>query len=410
MTAEFSGTGPSGAGPSNIVIVGASAAGITTAAALRRNGYDRELTLVDAETHRPYDRPPLSKHLLSGEWDAERLLLKSEADLDEMAVGIRPGTTVTDVDLPGRRLTLGHGDDIAFDRLVLATGVTPRRLPHSSGVAGVHTLRTLDDATTLSAELQPGRRLVVVGGGFLGTEVAATAVRLGVDVTIVAGTATLLERSLGVLVGEQVAHLHRANGVKLHIGPASVVTSVDEIGGRVSGVTLLDGSVLHADVVFLAIGAAPRLGWLGSSGLSIGDGIECGPDLSAAPGVYAAGDVARWENPLFGRSMRVEHRTNATEQGMHVAKRLLDGEQTAFASVPYFWTDQYDLKLQVHGWLRGFDEVRVIEGSFEERRMIAVFRRGDRLTGVLGIGAAKAVRQWRQHVLDGQPWASVVDS
>lgn len=397
------------ADPSSIVIVGASAAGLTTAAALRRNGYDKGITLVSEETHKPYDRPPLSKQLLSGEWDAQRVQLKTEDELDDLAVGIRSGVSATGLDLDARRLRLSDDSELGFDKLVLATGVLPRTLPGSRGVVGVHTLRTLDDAVALQGELLPGRRLVVVGGGFLGTEVAATAIGLGVDVTIVSGEATLLERSLGTAVGRQVAGLHRAHGVTLHTGPASIVTSVDQESGRVSGVTLLDGSVLPADVVFVAIGARPRLDWLRGSGIPVGDGIECAPDLSAAPGVYAAGDVARWHNPVFDQSMRVEHRTNATEHGMHVAKRLLDAEPTPFATVPYFWTDQYDHKLQVHGWLRGYDEVRVIEGSFDDHRMIALFRRGHRLVGVMGIGAAKAVRQWRQHVADGETWASVVD-
>lgn len=396
--------------PTSIAIVGASAAGLTTAAALRRNGYDGDVTLIGAETHRPYDRPPLSKHLLSGEWDADRVQLKTEDEFRDLAVGFRSGVAATGLDLGRSTLSLSDGSDLTFDRLVLATGVQPRILPGSRGIAGVYTMRTIDDAVALQGELMPGRRLIIVGGGFLGTEVAATAVGLGVDVTVVSGAATLLERSLGTAVGEQVARLHRAHGVTLHTGPASIVTSVDAEGGLVSGVTLVDGSVIHADVVFVAIGAAPHLDWLRGSGIRIGDGIECAPDLSAAPGVYAAGDVARWNNPVFDQSMRVEHRTNATEQGMHVARRLIDGENTPFAAVPYFWTDQYDHKLQVHGWLRGYDEVRVVEGSFDERRMIALFRRGGRLVGVMGIGAAKAVRQWRQHIVGGESWASVVDA
>jgi NADPH-dependent 2,4-dienoyl-CoA reductase/sulfur reductase-like enzyme len=398
------------AAASRIVIVGASAAGLTTAAALRRNGYDRDITLVDAEEHSPYDRPPLSKHLLSGEWDADRLLLKTPEELADLAVGIRSGTRATGLDLPGRTLALSDGSELRFDRLVLATGVQPRMLPGTGAVQGVHTLRTLDDALALRAELRPGRRLVVVGGGFLGTEVAATAVKLGVDVTLVSAAPTPLERSLGAAVGGQVAELHRANGVALRMGPESAVIALLDAGGIVTGVELADGTRLPADVVFVAIGAAPDLDWLRGSGIPVGDGIECAPDLSAAPRVYAAGDVARWRNPVFDEDMRVEHRTNATEQGMHVAHRLLDDEPVPFASVPYFWTDQYEHKLQVHGWLRGYEEVKVVEGSFDEARMVALFRRGDRLVGVMGIGAAKVVRSWRQHVLDGAAWASVVES
>jgi NADPH-dependent 2,4-dienoyl-CoA reductase/sulfur reductase-like enzyme len=396
------------AGPSRVVVVGASAAGLTTAAALRRNGYDRDITFVDAEAHSSYDRPPLSKHLLSGEWEPERLLLKTQDELADLAVGIRSGVRASALDLSGRRVALSDGTQLDFDRLVLATGVQPRTLPGTAGLRGVHTLRTLDDALALRAELEPGRRLVVVGGGFLGTEVAATAVHLGVDVTLVSAAPTPLERSLGAAVGVQVADLHRAHGVALRLGPGSAVVSVLDSGGVATGVELADGTRLPADVIFVAIGAQPDLDWLRGSGIPLGDGIECAADLSAAPGVYAAGDAARWPNPVFDEFMRVEHRTNATEQGMHVARRIVDGDAAPFASVPYFWTDQYDLTLQVHGWLRGYDEVRVVEGSFDEKRMVALFRRGDRLVGVMGIGAAKVVRQWRQHVLDGVAWASVV--
>ncbi|MET0933560.1 MAG: FAD/NAD(P)-binding oxidoreductase [Mycetocola sp.] len=398
------------AAPSRIVVVGASAAGLTTAAALRRNGYDRDITLVDAEAHSPYDRPPLSKHLLAGEWEPDRLLLKTQAELADLAVGIRTGLRATALDVADHRVVLSDGTELGFDRLVLATGVQPRTLPGTGQLRGVHTMRTVDDALALRAELLPGRRLVVVGGGFLGTEVAATAVGLGVDVTLVSAAPTPLERSLGADVGGQVAELHRAHGVTLRMGPDSAVVALGESGGVVTGVELADGTRLDADVVFVAIGAAPDLDWLRGSGIPLGDGIECAPDLSAAPGIFAAGDAARWNNPVFDEFMRVEHRTNATEQGMHVARRLLDGDPAAFASVPYFWTDQYELKLQVHGWLRGYDEVRVVEGSFDEKRMVALFRRGDRLVGVMGIGAAKVVRSWRQHVLDGAAWASVVDS
>lgn len=394
--------------PSGIVIVGASAAGLTTAAALRRNGYDRELTLVDSERRTPYDRPPLSKQLLTGEWAPERIALKTDADLADLAVSIRSGVTATGLDLARSIVSLSDATDLAFDRLVVATGVTPRVLPDSSHLDGVHTLRTLNDALSLSDELVAGRHLVVVGGGFLGTEVAAAAIGLGLAVTLVNALPTPLERSLGPAIGAEVAALHRLHGVDLLTGPSNAVQSLRSSGGRVTGVVLADGSSLDADVVFVAIGATPTVGWLAGSGLPVGDGVECAPDLSAAPGIYAAGDVARWDNPAFDESMRVEHRTNATEQAVHVAARLLDGAPDAFASVPYFWTDQYDLKLQVHGWIKGYDEVRILEGSLVERRMLAVFRRGDRVVGALGVGAAKALRQWRQLIVDRTAWADVV--
>jgi NADPH-dependent 2,4-dienoyl-CoA reductase/sulfur reductase-like enzyme len=397
-----------GTAASHIVIVGASAAGLTTAAALRRNGYDRDLTLVNAERHTPYDRPPLSKHLLTGEWGVDRVALKTPADLEGLALDIRSGVSAERLDLASSKLLLSDATERTFDHLVVATGVTPRVLPDSAHLDGVHTLRTVDDALSLSSELVAGRHLIVVGGGFLGTEVAAAAIGLGLDVTLVNALPTPLERSLGPAIGAQVAALHRLHGVDLRTGPGNAVQSLRSANGRVTGVVFADDSELDADVVFVAIGARPTVDWLGGSGLPVSDGVECAPDLSAAPGVYAAGDVARWENPAFDESMRVEHRTNATEQAMHVAERLIDGAPDAFASVPYFWTDQYDLKLQVHGWIKGYDEVRILEGALVDRRMIAVFRRGDRLVGALGVGAAKALRSWRQLVVDRTAWADVV--
>jgi NADPH-dependent 2,4-dienoyl-CoA reductase/sulfur reductase-like enzyme len=396
--------------PSNIVIVGGSAAGLTTAAALRRNGYDRDLTLVDTERHVPYDRPPLSKHLLTGEWGVDRIALKTAADLEDLAVNIRSGVSATHLDVARSSISVTDAPDVAFDRLVIATGVTPRVLPESSHLDGVHTLRTIDDALALAEDLVAEQHLVVVGGGFLGTEVAAAAVGLGLRVTLVNSLPTPLERSLGPAIGAEIAALHELHGVKLRTGPANAVRSLLSSDGRVTGVSFADGSMLDADVVFVAIGAAPTTGWLEGSGLPIGDGVECAPDLSVAPGIYAAGDVARWTNYAFDESMRVEHRTNATEQAMHVGARLMDGAPDPFTSVPYFWTDQYDLKLQVHGWIKGYDEVRILEGSLVERRMLAVFRRGDRVVGALGVGAAKALRGWRQLIVDRTAWADVVGS
>ncbi|MBP5909729.1 NAD(P)/FAD-dependent oxidoreductase [Streptomyces sp. LBUM 1478] len=374
------------------MVVGASAAGLAAAETLRREGYDGTLTLVGDEPHAPYDRPPLSKQLLAARWESDRLALRTPAHLDGLGLDLRLGTAATGLDLDGRRVRLSDGDALPYDALVIATGVRPRRLPGE----GAHVLRTLDDALTLRERLTPGTRLVVVGAGFLGAEAAAVGRGLGVEVTLLEPAPVPLAHAVGAEVGAVLARAHLEHGVDLRTGVP--VTEVTE-----DGVRLADGTTVEADEVLVAIGSLPNTEWLAGSGLPVGDGVLCDRYCEAAPHVYAAGDVARWHNPLFGTTMRVEHRTNAAEQGMAVARNLLaPGERRPFAPVPYFWSDQYDLKVQAYGVLRGHDEVAVVEGDLAERRFVAVYRAGERVTGVLAAGMPpKTVRRWRQAVASG---------
>ncbi|MEU5197441.1 NAD(P)/FAD-dependent oxidoreductase [Streptomyces scabiei] len=375
-----------------IVVVGASAAGLAAAETLRREGYDGTLTLVGDEPHAPYDRPPLSKQLLAARWESDRLALRTPAHLDGLGLDLRLGTAATGLDPDRRRVRLADGDALPYDALVIATGVRPRRLPG----AGAHVLRTLDDALTLRERLTPGTRLVVVGAGFLGAEAAAVARGLGVEVTLLEPAPVPLAHAVGAEVGAVLSRAHLAHGVDLRTGVP--VTEVTE-----DGVRLADGTTVEADEVLVAIGSLPNTEWLAGSGLPVGDGVLCDRYCEAAPHVYAAGDVARWHNPLFGTSMRVEHRTNAAEQGMAVARNLLaPGERRPFAPVPYFWSDQYDLKVQAYGVLRGHDDVTVVEGDLASRRFVALYRAGERVTGVLAAGMPpKTVRRWRQVVASG---------
>ncbi|MFD9114861.1 NAD(P)/FAD-dependent oxidoreductase [Streptomyces bottropensis] len=377
------------------VVVGASAAGLAVAETLRREGYDGTLTLVGDEPHAPYDRPPLSKQLLAAEWDTDRLALRTPAHLDGLDLDLRLGTAATGLDLERRRVRLAGGDAVPYDALVIATGVRPRRLPG----AGAHVLRTLDDALALRERLAPGTRLVVVGAGFLGAEVAAVAGRLGAKVTLLEPAPVPLAHAVGGQVGAVLSRAHLDHGVDLRT--SVTVTEVTE-----DGVRLADGATVEADEVLVAIGSLPNTEWLADSGLAVGDGVLCDRYCEAAPNVYAAGDVARWHNPLFGTSMRVEHRTNAAEQGMAVARNLLRPEERRpFAAVPYFWSDQYDMKVQAYGRPRGHDEVAVVEGDLAERRFVVVYRTGDRVTGALAVGMPpKAIRRWRQAVASGAPW------
>ncbi|MFG2028749.1 NAD(P)/FAD-dependent oxidoreductase [Streptomyces sp. NPDC048825] len=383
-----------------IVVVGASAAGLAAAETLRREGYDGTLTLIGDEPHPPYDRPPLSKQILSGEWTAGRLPLRPEDDLGALRLDLRLGLAATGLDVADRTVGLADGSRVPYDGLIVATGVRPRRLPGE----GAHVLRTLDDALALRDRLKPGSRLVVVGAGFLGAEAAAVARRLGAEVTLLEPAPVPLAHAVGTEIGQLLSRAHLDRGVGLRTGVT--VTEVTE-----EGVRLADGEVVEADEILVAIGSQPNTEWLADSGLGVGDGVICDKYCEAARGVYAAGDVARWYNPLFGTSMRIEHRTNAAEQGMAAARNLLAAPQARkpFAPVPYFWSDQYDMKIQAYGYLRGHDEVTIVDGELAERRFIAAYRTGEKLTGALAVGMPpKAVRAWRQAVAGGVEWRDAV--
>lgn len=383
-----------------IVVVGASAAGLAAVETLRREGYDGTLTLVGDEPHLPYDRPPLSKQLLSSEWEEDRLSLRRPEDLAALGLDLRLGTPARGLDVHGRRVLLADGEALPYDGLVVATGVRPRRLPGE----GAHVLRTLEDALTLRERLEPGRHLVVVGAGFLGAEAASVAWRLGARVTLLEPAAVPLAHAVGEDVGRVLAQAHHDRGVELRCGVG--VTEVTE-----DGVRLADGGIVEADEVLVAIGSLPNTDWLAGSGLPVGDGVVCDEYLEAARGVYAAGDVARWYNPLFGTAMRIEHRTNAAEQGMAAARNLLaaPGARRPFAPVPYFWSDQYDLKVQAYGFLRGHEETVVVEGDLAERRFVAAYRTGDRVSGALAVGMPpRAIRTWRQAIASGAAWGESV--
>jgi 3-phenylpropionate/trans-cinnamate dioxygenase ferredoxin reductase subunit len=375
-----------------VVVVGASAAGVTTAETLRREGYTGRLTLVGDEKVLPYDRPPLSKQVLAGTWEPEKTLLRPNSAYVDHDIELKLGSAASGLDLARRTVALSNGEEIAYDGLVIATGTTPRTLPFGHDLAGVHVLRTIDDALALRGDLLRSSAVVVVGAGFLGTEAAASARLLGLDVTLVDPLPLPLVRQFGDQVASAIAELHEEQGVRLRTG-----TGVAALHGdiAVSGVELTDGTVLRADVVLVAIGAVPTTAWLDGSGVPVDDGVVCDATCRAADGVYAAGDVARWFNPHFGSLMRVEHRMNATEQGMAAARNLL-GAQTPFAPVPYFWTDQFDAKVQAYGVFPADAEMVVAHGRLAERKFVAHYLARGRVVGVLGWNMAKQLRQDRQ--------------
>ncbi|MBM2623580.1 FAD-dependent oxidoreductase [Actinoplanes sp. LDG1-06] len=383
-----------------IVVVGASAAGLAAAETLRREGYDGTLTVIGEEADPPYDRPPLSKQILAGDWEADRVALRTTEQLTALRLDLRLGVRATGLDTAGRVVHLDDGTEIGYDELIVATGVRPRRLPG----AGAHVLRNLSDAIALRKRLLPGVRLAVVGAGFLGAECAAVARGLGCDVVLLEPAPVPLAHAVGEQVGRVLSSAHVEHGVDLRTG-----VTVSAITG--DGVRLAGGELVTADEVLVAIGTQPNTEWLDGSDLALADGLLCDEFTSAAPGVYGAGDVARWHNPLFGTAMRIEHRTNAAEQGMATARNLLNPSgRKPFAPVPYFWSDQYDMKLHAYGYLRGHDEVRVVAGDLPERRFIAAYRTGDRLVGALAVGMPpKAVRPWRQAIATGTSWKDIHD-
>jgi NADPH-dependent 2,4-dienoyl-CoA reductase/sulfur reductase-like enzyme len=382
-----------------VVVVGASLAGLRSVQALRRRGFGGRIVAVGAERHPAYDRPPLSKEVLAGKWDAGRTALLRPED-EGLEVDWRLGVRAASLDLGARRIHLEGGGTLGFDGLVVATGATARALPLGAGLAGVHTLRTLDDCLALRAELDRSPRVAVIGAGFIGAEVAATCRARGLEVAMVEALPLPLGRALGGALGETVAALHRDHGVDLRCG-----VSVEAVTGgeRVEQVALSDGSRLAADVVVVGVGAAPATDWLEGSGLTLDDGVVCDAACRAAPGVVAAGDVARFAHAGFGERVRLEHWTNATEQADAAAAALLAGEGAAapYAPVPFFWSDQYDRKIQLAGRGAEGDDTAVVDGSLAERRFVLLYGRAGRLAGVLGMNRPRLVMKYRKLLREG---------
>lgn len=386
----------------HIAVVGASLAGLRACEALRSEGFTGTITLVGAERHEPYDRPPLSKRVLSGEWEPDRIVLRRGDVLDELRLDVRLGMRAERFDAATRLLSLADATELRPDGVVLATGATPRRLPGQPDLPGIFELRTLDDSLALRDALSadPAPRVVVIGAGFIGLEVAATARRRGLDVTVLEGAPAPLIRALGAQMGTAVTHIHADHGVPIRCG---VSVAAIEGTGRVEGVRLGDGSLIPADVVVVGIGVSPATDWLEGSGLVVRDGVVCDETLRAVgtEAVYAAGDCLRWPNQLFGEEMRIEHWTNAAEQGAAAAANLLAAaagrQPEPYRPVPFFWSDQYDARIQFLGRAGEGDEVRIVHGSPDERRFVALYGGPDGLLrGALGLSSPKLLMPYRR--------------
>ncbi|WP_419841556.1 NAD(P)/FAD-dependent oxidoreductase [Candidatus Poriferisodalis sp.] len=409
--------------PHRIVVVGASLAGARAVHSLRAAGHDGPLTLIGAEAHLPYDRPPLSKEFLTGELDAASLMLDPDGAYDGLGVEVMTSTHAVGLDVQARTVAVAPAsggnartvETVPFDGLVIATGAAARSLPATAGLAGVYTLRTLDDAAAIGDELRERERVAVVGGGFIGSEVAAAARTRGCEVTVIEAAAAPLVRGLGAEMGLRVGALHGDNGVALRLGVG--------VGGvlgtdRVEAVAMVDGSRVEADLVIVGIGAAPNTAWLEGSGLRIDNGVVCDATLNCGPaGIYAVGDVARvpnrWLQPWLGeRPVRVEHWTAAVEHGMAVGRNLLAPEEAkAYDSVPFVWSDQYDARIQIAGHPDAGDDVEVLvrPDSDSGRAVVAGYRRDGRLSAVMALDAIRPFVRFRRLLLQHPTWEEALE-
>ncbi|HLM50184.1 MAG TPA: FAD-dependent oxidoreductase [Solirubrobacteraceae bacterium] len=393
--------------PDRIVVVGASLAGLRAAEALRARGFEGDLTIVGAERHPPYTRPPLSKQLLAGAQEPGDCALRH----DDLGADWRLGTSAVGLDPDRRSVLLSGGEELSYDGLLLATGSAARPWPGPLPRAGVHTLRELDDALALRAAVAQGGPVAVVGAGFVGSEVAATLRGRGLAVTLI-DVAPLPMTPLGPRLGRLCAALHAEHGVELRLSAGVEAFEGDE---RLAAVRLSGGERVPATVAVVATGAVPNVGWLRGSGLTLERGGVLCDAACAAVGVedvFCAGDIACWPHPLAdGEPVRVEHWSNAAEQGAAAAANLLadPGDRVPYAVVPSFWSDQYEVKIQSVGFPhRGTAEHHVV-GSLEDRRFLLAYEREGRVVGAAGFRAMRHIPHFRRHVADRAPIEHVLD-
>jgi len=368
--------------PRNIVIVGAGLAGARAAEALRTEGFDGRVTLVGEEPVRPYERPPLSKAYLRGEADFDGAAVHIADFYESNAIDLQTATTVTAVDAQASEVELASGGRVGYDRLLLATGASPRRLNvPGSELAGIHNLRSIADADAIRAAIARSAPVVMIGAGWIGSEVAASARHLGADVTVVDRASAPLERVLGAEVGAIYRDLHTEHGVKFRLG-----VGLESIHGAatVEEVRLTDGTVIPAGLVVAGVGAVPRTKLAATAGLEVDNGIVTDEYLAtSAPGIYAAGDVASAHHPGYGHRIRLEHWSSALNQGPVAAKNML-GEQAVYDKIPYFFSDQYDVGMEYRGLATGSEEV-VFRGDRSRREFVAFWLRHERVVAAMNV-------------------------
>ena len=388
-------------GVKHIVIVGGGLAAARTAEQLRRSEYTGRITIVSDEVHLPYDRPPLSKEVLRKEVDD--VALKPREWYDEKDIILRLGSAATGLDTAEQTVTLDDGTVLGYDELVIATGLVPRRIPAFPDLDGIRVLRSFDESMALREHASAARRAVVVGAGFIGCEVAASLRSLGVEVVLVEPQPTPLAAILGEQIGELVARLHRDEGVDVRLG-----LGVAEVRGQghVDTVVLTDGTELAADLVVVGIGSRPATEWLEGSGVEVDNGVICDEaGHTSAPNVWALGDVASWRDST-GHQARVEHWSNVADQARVVVPAMLGQDVTSAVVVPYFWSDQYDVKIQCLGEPEATDTVHLVED--DGRKFLAYYERDGVLVGVVGGGMPGKVMKVRAKIAAATPIAEVL--
>jgi NAD(P)H-nitrite reductase len=360
----------------SFVIVGASLAGAKAAETLRSEGFEGRLVLIGEETERPYERPMLSKEYLRGDKPAAKLYVHDEAFYADNDIELLTGTRVASLDPGAHEVTLQDGSRMPYSRLLLSTGATPRRLSlPGADLPGVRYLRTMADSDALRAAIAAASRVVVIGSGWIGSEVAASARQLGAEVAIVGPDAVPLERVLGPEVGGVYRDLHAENGVELHLS-TKIMAIVG--GDAAQGVRTMDGAVVEGDLVVVGVGATPRDELARDAGLTLENGIVVDELLrTSAPDVFAAGDVAATWNPMYNKRIRMEHWANALNQGQTAARNML-GQGTAYAKLPYFYSDQYDLGMEYNGYASEWDRV-VLRGDAAGREFLAFWLKDGRV-------------------------------
>ena len=384
-----------------IVIVGGGLAAARTAEQLRRSEFSGRITIVSDETHLPYDRPPLSKEVLRKEVDD--VALKPRAYYDENDIILRLGSAATSLATAAQTVTLADGTLLVYDELVIATGLVPRRIPAFPDLEGIRVLRSFDESMALRQHATEARRAVVIGAGFIGCEVAASLRSLGVDVVLVEPLPTPLAAVLGEQIGGLVARLHRDEGVDVRTG-----VSVAEVRGQghVASVVLSDGTELTADLVVVGIGSRPATEWLDGSGVAVDNGVICDEaGRTTVPNVWALGDVASWRDPT-GHQARVEHWSNVTDQARVVVPAMLGQDVPSAVVVPYFWSDQYDVKIQCLGEPEATDIVHLIED--DGRKFLAYYERDGVVVGVVGGGMPGKVMKVRAKIAGAAPIAELL--
>jgi len=384
-----------------IVIVGGGLAALRTAEQLRRAEHTGPITLISDEDHLPYDRPPLSKEVLRAETDD--VALKPAEFYEEKHITVRLGSGATSLDTGAQTVTLASGEVVPYEELVIATGLVPKRIPSFPDLEGVRVLRTLGESLALREHAGSARHAVVIGAGFIGCEVAASLRALGVDVVLVEPQPTPLASVLGEQIGELVARLHRSEGVDVRCG-----IGVAEIKGtgHVEKVVLSDGSELDADIVVVGVGSRPSTDWLEGSGVAVDNGVICDvAGRTSAPKVWAIGDVASWRDAQ-GEQVRVEHWSNVAEQARAIVPAMLGVEPTSSVTVPYFWSDQYDVKIQCLGEPEADDVVHLV--ADDGRKFLAYYERDGAVVGVVGGGMPAKVMKARAKIAAGAPIADVL--